>query len=331
MENKLSILIVNYNTASYIEQCIASIYNSTVTASQYEILVWDNNSSDHSVELIKQKFPQVILLEAKYNYGFAVGMNELYKISKGNLIMTFNPDAELLPDTIATIFNFFNTNPDTGMIGPVVISTENHTDHPHHTFPTFDPLQTFRRAPTATPPTLPYEVDWLWGTGLIARKELLGELFFTDHTFLFWEEYDLAKKIRNQHKKIVVVPTVIIKHHASVSFKFNKTKTTIARRLSNAWAYHYKKVEFGLFKAKLQTLLWIADHGFLYLVVSLKGIGKKNPERDLMICYYKAVVKQSLLSLFSGEKSVLKTDAWAKKSLNNDQVPEYPPVLKNPQ
>lgn len=66
---QVSIIIVNYNTKDLIEQCIKSIYNH-VCAEIFEIIVVDNCSVDGSQDLIKLKFPNVILIQSELNLGF---------------------------------------------------------------------------------------------------------------------------------------------------------------------------------------------------------------------------------------------------------------------
>ena len=79
---KLTIIIVNYNVKHFVEQCLFSVYKALKNIPA-EVFVVDNNSVDGSVELIKNKFPQVILIQNKINNGFAVANNQAIFCLKG--------------------------------------------------------------------------------------------------------------------------------------------------------------------------------------------------------------------------------------------------------
>ena len=69
---KLSVIIVNYNVEYFLEQCLNSVYKALEYVDG-EVFVVDNNSIDHSVEMVSEKFPQVHLIANKENTGFSVG------------------------------------------------------------------------------------------------------------------------------------------------------------------------------------------------------------------------------------------------------------------
>ena len=66
----LSVIIVNYNVKYFLEQCLLSV-RKAVTGIQAEVFVVDNNSVDSSVQMVRDKFPEVILIENNDNAGFA--------------------------------------------------------------------------------------------------------------------------------------------------------------------------------------------------------------------------------------------------------------------
>jgi GT2 family glycosyltransferase len=71
---KLSVIIVNYNVSFFLQQCLLAVFKSKNI--DFEVFVVDNNSTDNSCEMIKQKFPQVHLIENKINQGFAKANNQ---------------------------------------------------------------------------------------------------------------------------------------------------------------------------------------------------------------------------------------------------------------
>ena len=77
---KLSIVIVNYNVKYFLEQCLHSVQKAC-SGLEVEIFVVDNNSVDGSVKMVREKFPEVNLIENKENKGFSTANNQAIKIS----------------------------------------------------------------------------------------------------------------------------------------------------------------------------------------------------------------------------------------------------------
>ena len=113
---QLSIIIVNYNSGSLIEQCLVSVNKATVRI-KTEIIVVDNNSTDGSKEWLPQKFTGVKYILNDANLGFAKACNQGFKMSSGRYILFLNPDT-ILPETcLSDCISFFETHPDAGAIG----------------------------------------------------------------------------------------------------------------------------------------------------------------------------------------------------------------------
>ena len=96
---KLSIVIVNYNVRYFLEQTILSVYKSSVNF-DYEIFVVDNNSSDDSLRMLEQKFPEVKVIANNENAGFSKANNQAIKLAKGEFVLLLNPDTIIQEDTL---------------------------------------------------------------------------------------------------------------------------------------------------------------------------------------------------------------------------------------
>ena len=101
----LSVIIVNYNVEYFLEQCL----NSVIMASEklnVEVFVVDNNSIDGSVKMLKKKFPSVLLIENKKNYGFSKANNQAIEKAQGRNILLLNPDTVVEESTFKKVFIF---------------------------------------------------------------------------------------------------------------------------------------------------------------------------------------------------------------------------------
>lgn len=112
----VSVIIVNYNTCELLKNCINSIYKNTKDI-KYEIIVSDNGSKDDSVKMIKQNFPNVILIENNENLGFGAANNRGLKIAKGKYVFYLNSDTLLLNNAVEIFFDYFENNSQNEKIG----------------------------------------------------------------------------------------------------------------------------------------------------------------------------------------------------------------------
>ncbi|RMB56877.1 glycosyltransferase family 2 protein [Dokdonia sinensis] len=107
---QLSIIIVNYNVRHFLELCLSSVYEALHNLDA-EVIVVDNNSPDDSCAMVKERFPEVILIENKDNTGFATANNQGVAIAKGEYLCILNPDTIVAEDTFDRLYAFV-TNTD---------------------------------------------------------------------------------------------------------------------------------------------------------------------------------------------------------------------------
>lgn len=117
---QLSIIILNYNVRYFLEQCVLSVEKALQNIDG-EIIVVDNASSDDSCQMIKEKFPNVVLIENQDNLGFPKGNNIGVAQAKGKYICILNPDTIVAENTFEKIFQLIISEKisetQTGIIG----------------------------------------------------------------------------------------------------------------------------------------------------------------------------------------------------------------------
>lgn len=209
--NDLSVIIVNYNVKHFIEQCLHSVYNASKNL-KVEVFVVDNNSVDGSVQFIKQKFPQVKLIENKINTGFAVANNQAIKQSTGKYILLLNPDTVVQEDTFDKTFAFMESQPDAGGLGIKMLDGKgNFLPESKRGLPTpavaffkiFGLAKLFPNSKKFGQYHLTYldknkthQVDVLSGAFMLMRRETLDKVGLLDETFfMYGEDIDLSYRI----------------------------------------------------------------------------------------------------------------------------------------
>ncbi|MFV5697643.1 glycosyltransferase family 2 protein [Flavobacterium sp. ZT3R17] len=113
---QLSVIILNYNVRFFLEQCLLSVQNALETIDS-EIIVIDNDSSDDSCAMIKQRFPNVKLIQNNENLGFPKGNNIGVAHAQGEYVCILNPDTVVAEDTFVKVLAFAKKQTDLGIVG----------------------------------------------------------------------------------------------------------------------------------------------------------------------------------------------------------------------
>lgn len=225
----LSIIIVSWNVKNYLENCVTSIYN-TVENISFEIIVVDNNSDDGSVEMIKGKFPRIILIENKENVGFAKANNQAIKRSKGEFILVLNPDTIVLQDSIFKMYNFLKEHKKVGIVGPKIINQEGRIRYecarnyntPFIQFCDLTSLsKRFPKSRIFGHYLMTYwdhndirEVNAITGACMMLRANILNDigLLFDESFFMYGEDVDSCYRVKMAGWKIYFLSTAQIIH-----------------------------------------------------------------------------------------------------------------------
>lgn len=144
----VSVIIVNYNTKVLTFNCLSSVFEM-VKDIQFEVIVSDNGSTDGSIEMIKENFPQVILIENGENLGFGAANNRALKIAKGKYIFYLNSDTVLLNNAIKFFFDYWENAEDKdslGALGGILLNEYGNTMHSGGNLPTYDDILKYQKA-----------------------------------------------------------------------------------------------------------------------------------------------------------------------------------------
>ena len=190
---KISIVIVNYNVEYFLEQCLISVFKS-LKGIEGEVFVVDNNSVDNSLLMLKQKFPQVKLIENKENLGFSKANNQAIKQCVGEYVLLLNPDTVVEDMTFRKVIDFMDATPDAGAVGVKMLDGKgNFLPESKRSLPTpevsfykiFGLSKLFPKSKKFGKYHLSYldknkihEVDVLSGAFMFIRREVLEKLDF---------------------------------------------------------------------------------------------------------------------------------------------------------
>jgi len=218
----LSIIIVNWNTRDMLLTCIASVYK-TVRRATFEVVLVDNGSTDDSVAAVKDRFPDVLIIENGQNLGFAAANNIAFQSMKGSYAVLLNTDTELTPHALDRLLEFMEKTPNAGMAGGQLLNTDGSRQNSIANFPTLLSLvsnETLLRLvlPERYPSkrqtyTSPLRVESCIGACIIVRKTAMDAVGWLDERyFFFMEETDWALRMHRGGWDVCFVPDARIYH-----------------------------------------------------------------------------------------------------------------------
>lgn len=292
---QLSIIILNYNVRYFLELCVLSVQNA-IQNLDAEIIVVDNNSPDDSCESIKERFPNVILIENKENLGFPKGNNLGVKIAQGEYICILNPDTVVAEDTFEKILAFAKTKNDLGIVGCKLIDgTGNFLPESKRGIPTpfvaftkifnlykiFPGIKSFgkyyashiKKEETG-------KVEILVGAFMVLKKDLYQEIGgFDERYFMYGEDIDLSFSALKQGKSNYYFHETTVIHYKGES---TVKDGTYMKRFQQGMDLFYKKnMKSSVFFAIFMKLGMI----FFSFIKMFQGKSKpkSKPENYILI------------------------------------------------
>ncbi len=232
---KLSVIIVNYNVKHFLEHCLYSVRKAIKNLS-VEIWVVDNASVDDSIEMLKEKFPEVKLIENAKNVGFSAANNQAIKRATGEYILLLNPDTVVEEETFTRIIDFMDRHPEAGALGVKMIDGSGHfLAESKRALPTpevafykvFALSALFPKSKRFGKYHLTYlpideinEVEVLSGAFMLLRKVALDKAGLLDEAFfMYGEDIDISYRITQAGYKNYYFPETRIIHYKGESTK----------------------------------------------------------------------------------------------------------------
>jgi GT2 family glycosyltransferase len=275
---KISIIIVNYNVKDFLEQSLLSIKRSLKDISS-EIFVVDNDSSDESVPMLKERFPEVVLIENKVNSGFSAANNLAIKRAKGEFIVLINPDTVVQEDTFVKLLEFFNKNPQASAATCKILNPDGtFSVDSRHSIPTpmtafwkligfnklFPKSKIFARYNlTFLSEDDIHKVEAISGSFMMIRREMINEVGLLDERFfMYCEDIDYCHRINKAGGEIYYVPTSQIIHYKGESTKKNNID----------YVYNFNKSLYLFYKKHYQKKYITPIKWLILLGVIIRGL-----------------------------------------------------------
>lgn len=217
--NIVTIVIVNWNGKKYLKGCLDSLQKQSYC--DYEAIIIDNGSKDGSVEYIQQNYPNTKLFQLKRNMGYSVGMNVALEHSKNKYIIALNNDTTLDQNWLFALVKMAESDERIGSCQPKILSLQN---------PAFldsvglsinkdgESFQIgFQEKDTGQYNTVRELLGACSASVLYRRQALMQIGGFDQDFFAYFEDVDVALRLKKAGWKCMYVPTAIVYHYGSAT------------------------------------------------------------------------------------------------------------------
>lgn len=257
VDSLVTVVIVNYNAKEMLVRCIERILAGTI---QPQIIISDNASTDNSLKLIEDYYPEcanIFIHRNNKNGGFSAANNAVFDKITSPFILYLNPDCFIETDTIEHLLNTMCQYPEAGMVGCLVTNMDGSeqvgcrgiTPTPARVCNQMFKLnKIFLNNPKFKSyllsnepiPQSPIQVELISGSCMFVRKEALTTVgLLDDHYFLYCEDYDWFYRFIQSNWKIIFTPSTKVAHIKSFSTSQAPLKVLVYKA-RGMWRYYNK-------------------------------------------------------------------------------------------
>lgn len=215
---KLSVVIVSFNSEDFINRCLSSLLKYLPANS--EVIVLDNASKDETLNILSEFKSKIKIIKSDKNLGFAKGNNLAVQDTNGEYLFFLNPDTEIKKDFFQSMLAFLESNSQIGIVGPKLIMPNGEIQPSVKNLPTLlGAINEFiLGVKNAYSQYVPIgdelqEVETVYGAAMLIKREIfLKAGGFDEKFFLYYEDIDLCRRIKNMGKKIIYYPKAEVLH-----------------------------------------------------------------------------------------------------------------------
>ena len=265
MREKLAIVILNWNGAKMLCQYLPSVLQ--YSRDEATVYVADNASTDDSLQLLREHYPEVRLILFDKNWGFAEGYNRALNQIDADYYLLLNSDIECTHHWLTPLVEFMDAHPDVAACQPKLLSMADHDrfeyagaaggylDRYGYPFCRGRIFETVERDDGQY--DLPAEILWATGAALLVRARIYKEVGGLDNRFFAHnEEIDMCWRIRLRGYRIFCLPESVVYHVGGGTLpKSNPMKTYLNFR--NNLTMLYKCLPDSELKSVMRRRWWL--------------------------------------------------------------------------
>lgn len=256
-DGAIAAVVVNYESGPALGRCVDGLRSEPVA----EVVVVDNGSMDGSLDEVRRRFPEVVVLVPGQNLGYGAAANRGVAATTSPWVLVCNSDLEVRPGAVTLLVDALTANPGYALVGPMIRTTEGDRYPSARRFPSlidaaghallgmFAPdnrfTRSYQQAHLGEAGPEPQTVDWVSGACFMARRSAFEEAGgFDEAYFMYAEDVDLCWRLGRAGWQVAYVPGSEVTHVQGVStdrhpyrmiFEHHRSLLRFAARSSGGW------------------------------------------------------------------------------------------------
>lgn len=280
---ELSIIIVAYKAQKELEACLTSIYRNKPNVS-FEVIVVDNNK--YSIQRKLKKYPKIKYIKSESNIGYSAANNLGFVNSLGTYILILNPDTLIRPDSVSKLYLYLQKRPEIAIVSPALVN-ENDDIYVQIGSGKLDQYvgvislsfinKIWKNNPISkkyflreADHSIPLSVEVVPGSALMIKRDVFEKVGgFDEKFFLYFEESDLCKRVREAGYEIWIVPEAKVYH----GWEKSTTKGEKTDRIFRESRMYYFRKHYGIFwMAIVEAFTRFSKYTVILLLITLVGV-----------------------------------------------------------
>ena len=220
---ELSYCVVNTSGRDYLLNCLESIRRTVPADTEHEVLVLDNASDDGSAQAVAERFAEIRVIARDRRAGLAENNSLLLREARGRFCLLLNEDSEVLDGCAQELLSALLADDDAAVAGAQLLDPEGNSIPCAWRFPSLatvvaQALLLHRRLVTESGGQSTREVDWVQSCTMLVRREAAEEVHYLDPDFFVYsEEVDFQKRMRDAGWRVLHVPAARAIHHEQLA------------------------------------------------------------------------------------------------------------------
>jgi N-acetylglucosaminyl-diphospho-decaprenol L-rhamnosyltransferase len=306
----LSVVIVTWNSERWIRQCLEALPEAC-RGLQFEVIVNDNASSDHTVDLIETMGASTLrLVRSEVNRGFASAVNQSVAASSGRHLLLLNPDCVAEPGSMTRLVGHLDSEPrDAGAV-PLLLEEDGRpqTRFQLRSLPTFRTLlaeilllnrlfphnrlnshHAYREVDLSEGP---HPVEQPAGAAFLLRREVFEEIGPLDERFFpaWFEDVDYCRRLAEQERRLVLIPESRVHHRGGASLDTMGFSGFLPIWYRNLYLYARKWMS----RPSGEAIRWMIVIGMMLRIGAIfVGLGGLPMDRKEAIRTHSTVMKEA--------------------------------------
>ncbi len=284
-----SIVLVCWNNKDYLEPCLRSLYEGRLQRS-FDVVVVDNGSTDGSQEMLRENYPEIIIIQNDHNVGLARACNQGIEITQSPYILLLNNDTLVNGPSLDAMVNYMDSNPTVGAVGGKLLNEDGSFQAGYAAFSSLteefliatgigDRIWDGYPSHYDAEVKEPMPVGWMSSACLLLRRAALDEVGLLDEEyFIYGDEADLQYRLQKAGWGVHYVPTSTTLHYGGRSMNRWRRRKMVYRGKMLFYQKNYGAMKSGTLRLMLGSLSFVKLLGWggAYVVPGKRDLAKKE-------------------------------------------------------